>query len=76
MHPREFLVFANDAQLAALWALGFLAVAGLARFAESRRVRRARIDQVGWMPWTGVFLTSSVLGLTLLGLAVKGLLTG
>ena len=74
MQPPEFLVFANDAQLAAVYAAGFLVLAAVARFAESRRIRRARIDQVGWVPWTGLFLVCCVIGLTLLALAAKGLL--
>ncbi|GGD87830.1 hypothetical protein GCM10011515_04330 [Tsuneonella deserti] len=74
MHPPEFLVFANDAQLAAIWAGMFLALAAVARVAEARRVRRARIDHVGWVPWTGLFLVCSVIGITLLALAAKGLL--
>jgi hypothetical protein len=76
MHPPAFLVFANDAQLAAIYAAAFLSLAGVARYAESRRVRRARIDQVGWVPWTGLFLVCSVIGLTLLALAAKGLMDG
>ena len=76
MHPPEFLVFANEAQLAALWAAAFLMMAGVARVAESRRIRRARIDRVGWVPWTGLFLVCSVIGVTLLALAAKGLLSG
>ena len=76
MHPPEFLVFANEAQLAALWAAGFLVMAGVARAAESRRIRRARIDRVGWVPWTGLFLVCSVIGVTLMALAAKGLLSG
>jgi hypothetical protein len=74
MHPPEFLVFANDAQLAAIYAAAFLVMAGVARAAESRRIRRARIDKVGWVPWTGLFLVCSVIGVTLLALAAKGLL--
>ena len=76
MHPPEFLVFANEAQLAALWAAAFLMMAGVARVAESRRIRRARIDRVGWVPWTGLFLVCSVIGVTLMALAAKGLLSG
>jgi hypothetical protein len=70
----DALLFANNAQLAAAAGVLCLVLAGLARIAEGRRIKRARIDRVGWVPWTGVFLVLSVIGLTLLGLGVPGLL--
>jgi len=72
----ETLLFASNAQLAAAAGLVCLLLAGFARVAEGRRIKRARIDRVGWVPWTGVFLVLSVIGLTLLGLGVPGLLKG
>lgn len=68
-----FLTFASDAEIAALWGGGFLALALLAWLAEARRIRRARIDRVGWVPWTGVFLLCTVVGVGLLALSIKGL---
>lgn len=76
MPLHEFLTFASDAQVAALWGAGLLALALLASLAERRRVKRARIDRVGWMPWTGIFLACAVIGTGLLALAAKGLLAG
>lgn len=76
MTLHEFLIFASDAEIAALWGGGLLALALVAWFAEVRRVKRARIDRVGWVPWTGIFLTCAVVGVSLLALAVKGLLAG
>ncbi len=72
----DALLFASDAEVVLLWGIGVLLVAAAARYAESRRVRRARIDQVGWVPWTGLFLVLCVIGLTLVGLGVLGLIKG
>lgn len=76
MKLAEVLLFANNAQLAAASGVMCLVLASLARMAEAKRIKRARIDRVGWVPWTGVFLLFAVLGLTLLGLGVPGLLKG
>ena len=73
--PQE-LLFASDAELAALLGAGFLVLAAMTSFAERRRVRRARIDRVGWVPWTGLFLVCAVIGVTLLALGVLGLIKG
>lgn len=69
----DFLTFASDAEIAALWGGALLLLAAIATLAERRRMKRARIDRVGWMPWTGLFLTCAVVGTVLLALAVKGL---
>jgi Na+/glutamate symporter len=70
------LVFASDAEMAAIVGAGFLILAGITNLAERRRVRRERIDRVGWVPWTGLFLVCAVIGLTLVGLGALGLLKG
>jgi hypothetical protein len=72
----DVILFASDAEIAALCGLAVLALAALTRYAESRRLRRARIDRVGWMPWTGLFLVLAVIGMTLTGLGVMGLIKG
>ena len=69
--PR-FILFASDATLIALWAAGLLATAAFALFAEWRRARRPRVDAVGWMPWTALFLGCALAGLALLTLAIQG----
>lgn len=74
MHVRDFLLFASDAEIAGLWALGLFGLALVALLAEKRRVKRARIDRVGWVPWTAIFLACAVAGAALLALAAKGLL--
>jgi len=70
------LAFASDAMLLALWGVGFLAVAGFASVMERRRLKRAEIDRVGWVPWTSVFVLSAIIGGGLLALAVPGMLKG
>ncbi|WP_095012882.1 hypothetical protein [Tsuneonella mangrovi] len=69
----NLMTFASDAQIAAAWGGAFLLVAALARVAEWRRIKRARIDRVGWVPWTGIFLTCAVIGASLMALSAKGL---
>ncbi|MGX7953276.1 hypothetical protein ACWPM1_12015 [Tsuneonella sp. HG249] len=76
MNVTRELVFASDAELAAFVGAGFLVLAAITSMAERRRVRRERIDKVGWMPWTGLFLVCAVVGLTLLALGAIGLLKG
>lgn len=76
MSVHEFLAFASDAQIAATWGAALLAIAMVASLAERRRIRRARIDRVGWVPWTGVFLLCAVVGIVLMALSAKGLFAG
>lgn len=70
------LLFTSDAELSIFAGAAVLLLAALTRFAEARRIRRARIDRVGWVPWTGLFLVLSVVGVTLIGLGVIGLVKG
>ena len=72
----DFLTFASDADILALWGAAFLVLAGLALVMERRRNRRAGLHGVGWMPWTGLFLTCVVVGGGLLAVAVPGMLQG
>lgn len=72
----EFLVFASDAEIVGLWGVCMICVALLALWGERRRMKRARIDRVGWMPWTTLFMASAVIGAGLLALSVKGLAAG
>ena len=76
MDLHDALLFASDAELAMAAGLAFLVLAALMSFAERRRVRRERIDRVGWVPWTGLFLGFAVIGLTLTGLGAMGLVRG
>ncbi|MBT8427897.1 MAG: hypothetical protein KJO02_07695 [Erythrobacter sp.] len=72
----EFLTFASDADVLGMWGAVFLLLAGFALLMERRRMNRARIDSVGWIPWTGLFLTFMVVGGGLLAVAVPGIIRG
>ena len=74
MDWRSHLTFASDAEFVGLGGAAFLIAAVLASVAERRRIRRARIDRVGWVPWTSIFLICAVIGITMIGLGVMGLL--
>jgi hypothetical protein len=76
MKEPDFLLFASDATLAALAGGALLLIALWSVFAERRRLRRARIDAVGFMPWTAVFFLAFFPGVTLLALGVMGWLAG
>lgn len=73
---REFLRFASEADILALWGAGFLLFAGLTLVMERRRAKRAKIDGVGWVPWTGLFLICAVVGGGLLAVAIPGMIRG
>ena len=72
----QFLIFASDADILALWGAAFLLFALVSLVMERRRLKRARIDGVGWVPWTGLFLTCAVVGGGLLAVAVPGIIKG
>ena len=76
MKEPDFLLFASDATFAALAGGALLLLAALAGLAERRRLRRMRIDAVGFMPWTTVSFLAVFPGVILLALAMKGWLAG
>ena len=76
MEMPDFIRFASDATLAALWGGAFLLLAVTALLAERLRARRRKIDAVGWVPWTALFLVGALCAVALLTLAVRGWLTG
>lgn len=76
MHEPRFLLFASDALWMTMVGVGLLLVAVWATVAERRRVKRTRIDAVGWMPWNAVFLLAFFGGILLVGLGVRGWLAG
>ncbi|MBX7483666.1 hypothetical protein [Qipengyuania qiaonensis] len=76
MDEPDFLLFASDAELAAYWGGALVLMALLCMFMERRRMNRSEINRVGWMPWTGLFLTFAVIGGGLLAMAVPAMLQG
>ncbi len=76
MSLHEFLTFASEAEIVGLWGIALLIVAVIALISERRRMKRARIDRIGWVPWTNIFMVSAIIGMGLLALAAKGILAG
>ncbi|ANU07523.1 hypothetical protein [Paraurantiacibacter namhicola] len=76
MKQPDFLLFASDALLAALWGGALIVLAAFSLFMERRRVRRKHIDKVGWMPWLLLFVLCAVTGVSLLSMAIPGLMAG
>lgn len=72
----EFLTFASDAEIMAAWGAGFVAVAVAASLAERYRMKTARIDRLGWMPWTSIFAFSAIIGGGLLMYSLPAVITG
>ncbi|WBY17721.1 hypothetical protein PF049_06160 [Erythrobacteraceae bacterium WH01K] len=70
------LIFVSDAARVALAGGAFLLLALFAMLAERWRNARTRIDRIGWVPWTGIFLFSAVIGGGLLALAIPALMQG
>lgn len=68
----EFIRFASQATLFGLWGAAMLAVALIAFFGDRRRMKRRKIDAVGWMPWRDVAALSLFAGFVLLAVAVTG----
>lgn len=66
--------FASDAEEIAWLALACLLLAILALVADRRRLKRKRIDSVGWMPWNGIFFAAAFAAAGLGAAAAKGLL--
>ena len=73
---KGFLTFASEADIVALWGMVCVAVALIALAMERRRSKRTSIDNVGWVPWTGLFLTFAVLGGALLVVSIPAVIRG
>ena len=73
---KGFLTFASEAEIVALWGAACMAVALGALIMERRRSTRTSIDNVGWVPWTGLFLTFAVLGGALLVVSIPAVIRG
>lgn len=60
----QFALLSDAAQLAVIGGLFWL-FAGFAAVMERRRAKRRdldRLEQVGWMPWTGLFMGAAMIG--------------
>ncbi len=74
MKEPDFLLFASDAEILAMWGAAFLVMAALCSLMERRRLKRAQINRVGWVPWTGLFVTFAVLGGGMLAVALPAIM--
>ncbi|ANY21366.1 hypothetical protein A6F68_02878 [Tsuneonella dongtanensis] len=72
----DVLLFASDAEVAALAGAASLVLAIGCLLMERRRVKRAAIDRVGWVPWTGLFLMFAVVGGGLIALGLPAWIRG
>ncbi len=74
----QFELLSDAAQLA--WLGGALwLVAGIATLMERRRARlrdMARLEVVGWMPWTTLFVLAATAGAGLLAMSLPAVLKG
>jgi hypothetical protein len=72
------ILLLSDAAILALIGASCLLLAGLFALMDWRRNRLRSIDrleQVGWMPWTGLFLMFAIVGVMLVALALPRLAT-
>lgn len=76
MKLMDELLFASDAELAALVGIASIMVASVCLAMERRQTKLARIDRVGWVPWTGLFLMFAILGGGLIALGLPVWLRG
>lgn len=74
----RFELMSDAAQLA--WIGGGLwLLAGLFTLMDRRRARArnlARLEQVGWVPWTALFLLAAMLGAGFLAMALPAVMKG
>ena len=73
MHFLHQLTFASEATVLALTGVAFWLFAGWCLVMERlRNARRSveRLEKVGWVPWTPLFLASAVIGGGLLAMSL------
>ena len=70
MESLPSFIFASEADLLALTGAGFLLIAIIALMAARVRMKRKRLERVGWMPWTAIFLACLIIGGGLLALSL------
>lgn len=74
----QFALLSDAAQLAVVGGLFWL-LAGLAALMERCRNKArdlARLEQVGWVPWTGLFMLAAMLGGGCLAMSLPVVLRG
>jgi hypothetical protein len=69
----------SDAAQLALAGVLFWLLAGFAGFMERRRAKARdldRLEQVGWVPWTGLFVLAAMLGGGCLAMGLPAVIGG
>jgi hypothetical protein len=69
----------TDAEQVSVLGGVFLVIAAFALAMEWRRNRRrdlARLEQVGWVPWTTVFMVTAMIGAGCLAMSLKAVAHG
>jgi hypothetical protein len=59
---------------AGLWVLA--AFAGMMEWRRGRRRDLARLEKVGWVPWTSLFMLAALLGAGILAMSLPAVLKG
>jgi hypothetical protein len=75
---RKFELMSDAAQLAWLGG-GLWLLAGLFTLMERRRARvrnLSKLEKVGWVPWTTLFVLAAMLGAGLLAMALPAVMKG
>lgn len=67
----EYALQLWDFHIWAIVALVAAAVAIVSIVADRRRQRRSKLEQVGFMPWTGISVGAMMVALVSLALAIK-----
>lgn len=76
MPLETFITFASEAEMVGLYGLALIVAAIVTSYLERRRLKRASIDHVGWVPWFAISFVCMILGAGLIALAVKGIAAG
>ncbi len=74
----QFALLSEAAQLAVVGGLFWL-MAGVAALMERRRNKArdlARLEKVGWVPWTGLFILAAIIGGGILAMSLPAMLRG
>ncbi|MXO58615.1 hypothetical protein GRI89_03545 [Altererythrobacter salegens] len=72
----DFIRFASDATIFAMWGGGLLLLSLVAFLGDRRRMKRTSIDAVGWVPWRDLSALTLFAGMVLMAVAVSGWMGG
>ncbi len=74
----QFALLSDAAQLAVVGGL-FWVLAGVAALMERRRNKArdlARLEKVGWVPWTALFMLAAIIGGGILAMSLPVVIRG